>query len=85
MKELCLTALAVTLSPTLKVLLWCLGGLALFFGFMVSVLCFCEITREFIGLLCGAVIIVILGIFDDSRGLSAKFKFCIQIIYFCDF
>lgn len=57
-----------------------LGGLALFFGFMVSVLCFCEITREFIGLLCGAVIIVILGIFDDSRGLSAKFKFCIQII-----
>lgn len=57
-----------------------LGGLALFFGFMVSVLCFCEITREFIGLLCGAVIIVILGIFDDSRGLSAKFKFCIQIV-----
>jgi len=57
-----------------------LGGLALFFGFMVSVLCFCEITREFIGLLCGAVIIVILGIFDDSRGLSAKFKFGVQII-----
>ena len=57
-----------------------LGGLALFFGFLVSVLCFCEITRELIGLLCGAVIIVILGIFDDSRGLSAKFKFCVQIV-----
>ncbi len=57
-----------------------LGGLALFLGFLVSVLCFCEITRELIGLLCGAVIIVILGIFDDSRGLGAKFKFCVQII-----
>lgn len=57
-----------------------LGGLALFLGFLVSVLCFCEINRELIGLLCGAVIIVILGIFDDSRGLGAKFKFCMQII-----
>lgn len=57
-----------------------LGGLALFFGFLVSVLCFCEITQELIGLLCGAVIIVTLGIVDDSRGLGAKFKFCVQII-----
>lgn len=57
-----------------------LGGLAVFLGFLVSVLCFCEITRELIALLCGAVIIAILGIFDDSRGLSAKFKFCVQII-----
>ncbi len=57
-----------------------LGGLALFFGFLVSVLCFCEITQELIGLLCGAVIIVMLGIIDDSRGLSAKLKLCVQII-----
>lgn len=57
-----------------------LGGLALFFGFLVSVLCFCEITQELIGLLCGAVIIVTLGIIDDSRGLSAKLKLCVQII-----
>lgn len=57
-----------------------LGGLAVFLGFLVSVLCFCEITRELIGLLCGSVIIVILGIFDDSHDLSAKLKFCVQII-----
>ncbi len=57
-----------------------LGGLAVFLGFLVSVLCFCEISRELIGLLCGAVIIVILGIFDDSHDLSAKLKFCVQII-----
>lgn len=57
-----------------------LGGLAMFFGFLVSVLCFAEITRELIGLLLGIVIIVILGIFDDSHDLNAKFKFCVQII-----
>lgn len=56
------------------------GGFGLFLGFLVSVLCFCEINRELIGLLCGGVIIVVLGVFDDSRGLSAKFKLCIQII-----
>ena len=62
-------------SPTPR-----LGGLALFFGFLVSVLCFCDITRGLIGLLCGAVVIVMIGIFDDSRGLGAKFKLCMQII-----
>ena len=57
-----------------------LGGLAVFLGFLVSVLCFCEITKEMIGLLCGSVIIVILGIFDDSHDLSAKLKLVVQII-----
>lgn len=57
-----------------------LGGLAVFLGFLVSVLCFCEITKETIGLLCGSVIIVILGIFDDSHDLSAKLKLIVQII-----
>lgn len=51
-----------------------------FLGFLVSVLCFCEITKETIGLLCGSVIIVILGIFDDSHDLSAKLKLIVQII-----
>lgn len=57
-----------------------LGGLSIFFGFLVSVLCFCEMTWQLFGLLCGVVIIVILGIFDDSRGLGAVFKFCVQIV-----
>lgn len=57
-----------------------LGGIALFFGFLVSLLCFCEITRELIAVLIGAIIIVILGIIDDSRGLGAKVKFCVQIV-----
>jgi len=57
-----------------------LGGLAMFFGFLVSVLCFCGMTRELLGLLCGIVILVVLGIIDDSRGLGAIFKFCIQAV-----
>ena len=57
-----------------------LGGIAVFFGFLVSLLCFCEITRDLVAALAGAIIIVILGIIDDSRGLSAKVKFCVQIV-----
>ena len=57
-----------------------LGGIAVFFGFLVSLLCFCEITKDLIVILIGAIIIVGLGIIDDSRGLSAKVKFCVQIL-----
>ncbi len=57
-----------------------LGGIAVFFGFLVSLLSFCEITRDLVAVLSGAIIIVILGIIDDSRGLSAKVKFVVQII-----
>lgn len=57
-----------------------LGGIAVFFGFLVSLLCFCGITRDLIAVLIGAIIIVVLGIIDDSRGLSAKVKFCVQIV-----
>ena len=57
-----------------------LGGIAVFFGFLVSLLCFCGITKDLIAVLIGAIIIVVLGIIDDSRGLSAKVKFCVQIL-----
>lgn len=57
-----------------------LGGLAVFFGFLVGVLAFVGLNRKIIGLLVGATIIVILGITDDSKNLSAKLKFLVQII-----
>ncbi len=56
------------------------GGLAIFFGFLVSALLFPEFSIEILGMLLGSVIIVILGIFDDKYDLPAKFKFVIQII-----
>ncbi len=56
-----------------------MGGLAIFFGFLLSVLLFQPLTLQLRTMLLGAVIIVILGIFDDIYALSAKLKFCVQI------
>ena len=57
-----------------------LGGLAIFFGFIVSTLIFADISRELAGILIGSTIIVILGIFDDIYALNAKLKFLVQLI-----
>ena len=56
-----------------------LGGLAIFIGFMVSALLFVPITGEMKSILLGAVVIVILGVIDDSMALPAKVKFVVQI------
>ena len=56
-----------------------MGGLAIFLGFLLTVLLFAELTTQVRGMLLGAVIIVVLGIFDDIYSLSAKFKFVVQI------
>lgn len=57
-----------------------LGGLAIFFGFMVSILLFVEITPEMRGILLGAVVVVVLGVVDDIMALPAMLKFVIQIL-----
>jgi UDP-GlcNAc:undecaprenyl-phosphate GlcNAc-1-phosphate transferase len=57
-----------------------MGGLAIFFGFVLSVLIFLPLSRQLKGMLLGGVIIVILGIFDDIYALPAKPKFLIQIV-----
>ena len=56
-----------------------LGGLAIFLGFFLSVLLFVEIQPEIQGILIGAVMIVVLGIFDDIMTLKALPKFLVQI------
>ena len=57
-----------------------MGGLAIFFGFLLSVLIFLPLTPELKGMLLGSVIIVVLGIFDDIYALSARLKFVVQIV-----
>ena len=57
-----------------------LGGLAIFIGFMVSILLFVPITPEIKSILLGAVIIVVLGVVDDIMALPAMLKFVVQII-----
>lgn len=57
-----------------------LGGLAVFFAFLVAVIFLVPINRELQGVLLGSVIIVVLGIIDDSISLPAMVKFVVQII-----
>ena len=57
-----------------------MGGLAIFLGFMLSVLLFAELTAQLRGMLLGSVIIMVLGIIDDIYALPAKLKLVVQII-----
>ena len=57
-----------------------MGGLAIFLGFLLSVLLFADLTVQLRGMLLGSVIIVVLGIFDDIYALSAKLKLVVQIV-----
>ena len=57
-----------------------IGGLAIFLGFLAATLSFGNVDKEFIGMIAGAIIMVVLGIFDDKYNLPAKFKFIIQIM-----
>ncbi len=56
-----------------------LGGLAIFLGFMVSILLFVRIDHQLKGILLGASIIAVLGVVDDMSPLRAYFKFCVQV------
>ena len=57
-----------------------MGGLAIFFGFLLSALVFVPLDTPLRGMLLGAVIIVILGILDDIYALPAMPKFLVQIV-----
>ena len=57
-----------------------MGGLAIFFGFLASMLLFVPLDTEKQGMLLGAVIIVVLGMLDDKYALPAKPKFLVQIV-----
>ena len=57
-----------------------LGGLAIFMGFLASALVFGKWDVSMLSILLGAMIIVVLGIFDDIVSLGAKFKFLIIML-----
>lgn len=62
-----------------------IGGLAIFLGFLVSTVVFTPVDdittdKKIAAILCGALIMVILGVFDDKYALSAKFKLAVQIV-----
>lgn len=58
-----------------------MGGLSIFFGFLVSYLCFTPVIEyKHLGILLGGIILVIVGIFDDRTPLRASVKLIFQII-----
>ena len=57
-----------------------LGGLAIFIGFVLSVVIFAEIDLQIRGILLGSVLIVAVGVVDDIMPLRAWQKFLFQII-----
>ncbi len=57
-----------------------IGGLAIFYGFAISVLCFAVIDRPTMGIIIGSLIMVTIGVIDDMRDLNAKIKLIFQIV-----
>ena len=57
-----------------------MGGLAIFLGFIFSVLLFADINRQMQGILLGCVIIVATGAIDDIISLNAWVKLFMQIL-----
>lgn len=57
-----------------------LGGIAIFFAFLVGYMFFGEMTKEMNSILIGSFIILLTGIIDDIKPLSPKNKIIGQLI-----
>jgi len=57
-----------------------MGGLAIFLGFVVSMLLFVEMSTQITGILLGTVIIAVMGALDDIVSLNAWVKLAGQIV-----
>ena len=57
-----------------------MGGMAIFFGFLVSVVLFVEVTKPVQGILIGAVIIVATGVVDDIVSIKYWLKLLAEIL-----
>lgn len=57
-----------------------MGGLAIFYGFLISVVCFATIDREVMGILIGCAIIVATGAVDDMSNMKPTVKLVCQIL-----
>ncbi|MBP3635506.1 MAG: undecaprenyl/decaprenyl-phosphate alpha-N-acetylglucosaminyl 1-phosphate transferase [Bacilli bacterium] len=60
-----------------------LGGLAVFFGFLLGYMLFCVQTPQMISILIGGIIILVFGIFDDIKRLPPSTQFIGQLASAC--
>ena len=57
-----------------------MGGLAIFIGFLLTVVLFADLTKQIQGVLLGAIIIAALGAIDDIVSLNAWTKLLGQLV-----
>ena len=57
-----------------------IGGLAIYAAFLIVTLAMTDLSRQYLGMLAGATVIVIMGVLDDRFDLSAGIKFVVQIL-----
>lgn len=57
-----------------------LGGLAIFFGFLLGYMFFAKQSTLMLSILIASFIIVVTGFIDDIKPMRAKYKFIIQLV-----
>ena len=57
-----------------------LGGLAIFLGFLLGYMLFCNPTVQMNSILIGSFILILIGVFDDIKPLTPKVKFLGQLV-----
>ena len=57
-----------------------LGGLGIFFGFLLGYMLFCSQTPQMISILIGSFILIIVGMVDDINPIKPMVKFAGQIV-----
>ncbi len=56
-----------------------MGGFAIYFAFLVTILVFCQLDSKVVGMLLGSTLIVATGIIDDKFDMKAIVKLLLQI------
>ena len=57
-----------------------LGGLGIFFGFLLGYMLFGSQTPQMISILIGGIVMLLFGLFDDIKRLPASTQFIGQVI-----
>ena len=57
-----------------------LGGLAIYFSFLLGYILYGEINTQMISILISSFLLIIVGIFDDIKSVPARYKFIVQLI-----
>ena len=57
-----------------------LGGAAIYFGLIIGLSFNGQFGRDVLAILTGATIIFLLGVADDMKGLSARFRIAVQLV-----